>query len=155
MSSTPKGIGWRVVVGTCLTGLAVACGGGSDPVGLTGIPLTTSTFAGWTGTYLAKFEVTGEMLTPTNTLEPITGTLEFADQAGTSTSPTSLLTGVDRLITWTLSVGGTPIEKLIWISLQDGMNVTIPVEASFGLYDKDWNLKPAGQVVKDQASKPW
>ncbi len=50
---------------------------------------------------------------------------------------------------------GYPIDQINWMTIQDGQSATIYAEETFGLYDKDWNIKPAGQVVKDQASKPW
>lgn len=50
---------------------------------------------------------------------------------------------------------GVPVDVIFWHTVQDGQSATNAVETTFGLYDASWNLKPAGQVVKDQASKPW
>lgn len=54
-----------------------------------------------------------------------------------------------------LRSAGVPIGIVFWGTIQDGQNSTQPVEDSFGLYDANWNIKPAGQVVKDQSSKAW
>jgi hypothetical protein len=51
--------------------------------------------------------------------------------------------------------GGTPIEFFLWHTIRDGESFTNPAEEHFGLFDKDWNIKPAGWVVAGQASKPW
>ncbi len=50
---------------------------------------------------------------------------------------------------------GYPIDNIFWISIQDGQNATTPAEEYFGLYDRNWNIKPAGTVVKNQSSQAW
>jgi hypothetical protein len=50
---------------------------------------------------------------------------------------------------------GVPIDLLMWHTIKDGEASTNVTENSFGLYDSNWNLKPAGWVVAAQAAKPW
>ena len=50
---------------------------------------------------------------------------------------------------------GVPINIVFWHTTQDGQSATNSLELTFGLYDANWNIKPAGQVVKDQAAKTW
>ena len=55
----------------------------------------------------------------------------------------------------TLRIGGTPVELLFWSSLVDGASATNALEKTAGLYYSNWTIKPAGQVVVDQATQPW
>ena len=50
---------------------------------------------------------------------------------------------------------GVPVGVIFWHTAQDGQSATSTLEETFGLYDKNWTLKPAGQVIKDQSAKPW
>ncbi len=50
---------------------------------------------------------------------------------------------------------GVPVGVLFFHTIQDGQSFTNSVEQTFGAYDANWNIKQAGQVLKDQASKPW
>lgn len=54
-----------------------------------------------------------------------------------------------------MRAGGVPISIVFWHTTQDGQSFTNDLEKTFGLYDSNWNIKPAGQVVKDQAAKTW
>ncbi len=50
---------------------------------------------------------------------------------------------------------GVPFGVIFFHTAQDGQSATIAVELTFGAFDKNWVIKPAGQVLKDQAVKAW
>ena len=60
------------------------------------------------------------------------------------------ITGIKQMRT-----AGTPIDMVFWHTIQDGQSATNSVELTFGLYDTAGVIKPAGQVVKDQAALAW
>ena len=54
-----------------------------------------------------------------------------------------------------IRAAGTPVELIFWSSLVDGASATNALEQTAGAYNSSWNIKPAGQVIIDQATKPW
>ncbi len=49
---------------------------------------------------------------------------------------------------------GVPIEVVFWHTIRDGES-SFETSYSYGLFDKDWNLKPSGQAVVDKAKQIW
>ena len=54
-----------------------------------------------------------------------------------------------------MRVDGIPIGVVFVHTIQDGQSATSALEKTFGVYDEAWQLKPSGQVVRDQALLPW
>jgi len=50
---------------------------------------------------------------------------------------------------------GTPIQVVFFHTIKDGQSATNAAEQTFGLYDLNGVLKPAGAVVKNQAALAW
>jgi hypothetical protein len=50
---------------------------------------------------------------------------------------------------------GTPIQVMFFHTIKDGQSATNAAEQTFGLYDVNGVLKPAGAVVKNQAALAW
>lgn len=60
------------------------------------------------------------------------------------------ITGIKQM-----RAAGTPIDVIFWHTIQEGQSFVSGDNPTFGIYDTNWGLKQAGQVVKDQASQAW
>lgn len=60
------------------------------------------------------------------------------------------LTGISQMRS-----AGTPIQVVFFHTIKDGQSATNAAEQTFGLYDLNGVLKPAGAVVKSRAAMAW